>query len=111
MELEQVILHQDNAPLHRAQSTLLRADLLGFERLEHSPQLPRLITNGLWHFLTTSERAEMCPTRKQQRTRVTHAGSCSEVLQTVVSTVYDQQIHRHKRFVDAEEEYFVKLVL
>ena len=42
VELDQVILHQDNAPPHRAQLTSLEIDLLGFERLEHSPYSPDL---------------------------------------------------------------------
>ena len=40
MELD--ILQQDNAPPHRAQSTLLEIYLLGFERLEHRPYSPDL---------------------------------------------------------------------
>ena len=42
IELETIILHQDNAPPHRAASTLMDIDFLGFERLEHSPYSPYL---------------------------------------------------------------------
>jgi hypothetical protein len=33
--LDQVILHQDNAPAHTSQRTQLELDLLGFECLKH----------------------------------------------------------------------------
>ena len=42
MDLDRVILHQDNAPGHRAQSTQLEISLLGFETLEHPPYSPDL---------------------------------------------------------------------
>ena len=35
--LDQVILHQDNAPAHTSQATQLELDLLGFESLKHPP--------------------------------------------------------------------------
>ena len=39
---EDIIFHQDNAPAHRAASTELELDVLGFERLIHPPYLPDL---------------------------------------------------------------------
>lgn len=42
MDLDRVILHQDNAPGHCAQSTQLEISLLGFETLEHLPYSPDL---------------------------------------------------------------------
>ena len=42
IELETIILHHHNAPPHRAVSTLMDIDFLGFERLEHSPYSPDL---------------------------------------------------------------------
>ena len=35
--LDQEILHQDNAPAHTSQATQLELDLLGFESLKHPP--------------------------------------------------------------------------
>jgi hypothetical protein len=40
--LDQVILHQDNAPAHTSQKTQLELDLLGFECLKHPPYSPDL---------------------------------------------------------------------
>ena len=40
--LDQVILHQDNAPAHTSQTTQLELDLLGFECLKHPPYSPDL---------------------------------------------------------------------
>ncbi len=42
LDLERVILHQDNAPGHRAGSTQLEISLLGFDVLEHPPYSPDL---------------------------------------------------------------------
>ena len=42
LDPEQVIFHQDNAPGHRADSTLLEINLLGFEILRHPPYSPDL---------------------------------------------------------------------
>ena len=38
--LDQVILHQDNAPAHTPQTTQLELDLLGFECLKNPPYSP-----------------------------------------------------------------------
>ena len=35
--IENVILHQDNAPCHTIRNTLLRNDVLGFKRAIHQP--------------------------------------------------------------------------
>ena len=40
--LDQVILHQNNAPAHTSQTTQLELDLLGFECLKHPPYSPDL---------------------------------------------------------------------
>ena len=42
MSLDKVILHQDNAPSHRAESTQLEIGLIGFDVLEHPPYNPDL---------------------------------------------------------------------
>jgi len=42
LDPERVIFHQDNAPGHRAESTLLEINLLGFETLQHPPYSPDL---------------------------------------------------------------------
>ncbi|XP_060582795.1 uncharacterized protein LOC132739160 [Ruditapes philippinarum] len=36
-DIENLISHQDNAPAHRADKTLLTIDFLGYERLCHPP--------------------------------------------------------------------------
>ncbi|XP_052814036.1 histone-lysine N-methyltransferase SETMAR-like [Mya arenaria] len=41
-EIEDLIFHQDNAPAHRAEDTLLTIDFLGYERLQHPPYSPDL---------------------------------------------------------------------
>lgn len=36
------LLHQDNAPAHRAESTIIDLDLFGFDRVDHAPLSPDL---------------------------------------------------------------------
>jgi histone-lysine N-methyltransferase SETMAR len=40
MEIEKMYFHQDNAPAHRCEETLLTIDFLGFQRLRHAPYSP-----------------------------------------------------------------------
>ena len=40
--IEHYRLHQDNSPSHRAASTLLELDVLGFRRVDHLPYSPYL---------------------------------------------------------------------
>ena len=42
LPLDRVILHQDNAPCHKARTTLIEIDFLGFNLLEHPPYSPDL---------------------------------------------------------------------
>ena len=40
IDMDTVILHQDNAPSHRAEVTQLELDVMGFQQLAHSPYSP-----------------------------------------------------------------------
>ncbi|WAR01740.1 IML1-like protein [Mya arenaria] len=42
MNLDAMLFHQDNAPAHRCQETLLIINFLGFNRLQHAPYSPDL---------------------------------------------------------------------
>lgn len=50
IDLDQIIIHQDNAPGHRAQSMQLEIGLLGFETLEHPPYTPDVAPMDFWVF-------------------------------------------------------------
>ncbi|XP_061195372.1 histone-lysine N-methyltransferase SETMAR-like [Saccostrea echinata] len=41
-QIEEFLLHQDNAPAHRADTCLLELDLLGLDRVIHAPYSPDL---------------------------------------------------------------------
>ena len=51
MSLDRVILHQDNAPGHRAESTQLKINLLESDILEHPPYSPDLAPMDFLVFL------------------------------------------------------------
>ena len=47
--MENLILHQDNAPSHTDERTQLEIDVLGFNRFEHPPYSPDLILHTFLH--------------------------------------------------------------
>ena len=109
IELETIILHQDNAPPHRAASTLMDIDFLGFERLEHSPYSPDLAPMDF----------EIFPRLKKELRGVRHENrhELQQHVQNVVrgfdrqlyGTVFDKWISRHQKCIDAKGQYFEKL--
>ena len=46
--IERYRLHQDNSPPHKAASTLLELDVLGFRRVDHLPYSPYLSAIWFW---------------------------------------------------------------
>ena len=108
LDFDQVILHQDNAPPHRAQSTLLDIDLLGFERLQHSPYSPDLAPMDFDIFprLKKELRGIRHESRRELELHV------QEVVRNfnkqLYRSVYDKWVHRHQRCIDCKGEYFEK---
>jgi len=50
--IENVILHQDNAPCHTTRNTLLEIDVLGFQQAIHQPYSMDLAPLDFLYFLT-----------------------------------------------------------
>ena len=109
MNHDQVILHQDNAPGHRAESTQLEITLLGFEVLKHPPYSPDLAPMDFRVF----------PELKAQLRgiRFDSADDLTKQAQAVVSSfseewyveTYTKWISRHRKCVDLAGDYVEKV--
>ena len=55
-DLENVVLHQDNAPSHTANRTQLEIDLLDFQRVDHPPYSPDLAPLDFAYFPKLKKR-------------------------------------------------------
>lgn len=109
LDIERVILHQDNAPAHRASSTQLEIDLLGFEILNHPPYSPDLAPMD---FLVFPE------VKKQLRgQRFEDSGDLQHTTQRIVARfdrtwyeeAYRKWIRRHQKCVATGGDYVEKV--
>ena len=109
MDHDQVILHKDNAPEHRAESTQLEITLLGFDILKHPPYSPDLAPMDFRVF----------PELKAQLhgIRFDSADDLTKQAQAVVSSfshewyveTYNKWISRHRKCVDLAGDYVEKV--
>ena len=106
---ERIIFHQDNAPGHRADSTMLEINLLGFELLQHPPYSPDLAPLDFRVFpeIKAALRGE----------RFEDARELSIFTQNVVSSfssdwfrdTYDKWLQRHKKCIQFHGDYIEKV--
>jgi len=109
MDHDRIILHQDNAPAHRAESTQLEISLLGFEILEHPPYSPDLAPMDFRVF----------PELKSQLRgkRFDSADDLVQHTQAIVSSftdswyveTYNKWISRHRKCVEIAGDYVEKV--
>ena len=69
--LENVVLHQDNAPSHTANRTQLEIDLLDFQRVDHPPYSPDLAPLDFAYF--PKLKKHLRGTRFQDREEIRYA--------------------------------------
>jgi hypothetical protein len=103
LDLDDVILHHDNVPAHRAHDTELEICLLGFSLLPYSPYRAPLDFR-LFPDLKKGLRCQRFETPLELRTRA------SEIVSLFIQTdqfkvSFDQGIHRHKKCVATEGNY------
>ena len=109
MDLERVILHQDNAPGHRALSTQLEISLLGFEVLQHAPYSPDLAPMDFKVFpeIKASLRGIRFESA-QELTRETQR-SVASFSQEWYSDTYAKWVRRHQKCVAIAGDYVEKV--
>jgi len=109
INLETVLLHQDNAPSHRAASTQLEIDLLDFKTVDHAPYSPDIAPMDFRVF----------PVLKRELKGKQYAdfSELSRAAQTIIGRfdrqwyvdTYKQWVERHQKCIDCRGEYFEKL--
>ena len=106
--LENVVLHQDNAPSHTAKSTQLEIDLLDFQRVDHPPYSPDLAPLDFAYFpkLKKHLRGKQYQDREEIRYAIR---SFNKTLNTVwFKEVYEKWVKRHQKCISHAGEYFEK---
>lgn len=109
MPLENVILHQDNAPSHTARSTMLEIGLLGFELLPHPPYSPDLAPMDFRLF--PELKAQLRGTRFETVQELNAASQriISSFSQQWFVDTYDKWIRRHEKCVRVNGDYIEKV--
>lgn len=106
--LENVVLHQDNAPSHTAVHTQLEIDVLGFQRVEHPPYSPDLAPLDFAYFpkLKSHLRGNHFQDRDEIRFAIRNfnRGIDSQWYRGV----YDKWVKRHQKCITCAGEYFEK---
>ena len=106
--LEDFILHQDNAPPHTAQTTTLEIGVLGFKTISHPPYSPDLAPMDFAIFPTVKKQLKGMRFRSLQELRSATSRIVAQYGQQWYEDVFGQWIHRHRRCVECEGQYFEK---
>lgn len=107
-DLENLLLHHDNAPAHTAQETQLTLDVMGLERLPHPPYSPDLAPCdfALFPQLKSHLRGIHFDGLKEIRRE------CNTVLSRFspewFRDTFMQWVGRHERCIQAKGAYFEK---
>ena len=109
LDLCDVVFHQDNAPAHRAASTMLDISLLGFEVLEHLPYSPDLAPMD---FRVFPEMKAFLRGRKfdsvQELRRATRDAIRSFSPDWYIAT-FNMWVYRHQKCVSISGDYVEKV--
>ena len=106
--LENVVLHQDNAPSHTAKSTQLEIDLLDFQHVDNPPYSPDLAPLDFAY--SPKLKKHLRGKRYQDREEIRYAiRSFNKTLNTVwFKEVYEKWVKRHRKCISHAGEYFEK---
>jgi histone-lysine N-methyltransferase SETMAR len=109
LDLERVILHQDNAPGHRAGSTQLEISLLGFDVLEHPPYSPDLAPMDFRVF--PELKASLRGIRFDSATELTKHSQMivSSFSEDWYKETFSKWVDRHKKCVEIAGDYVEKV--
>lgn len=107
-EIENLIFHQDNAPAHRSEDTLMTIDFLGYERLRHAPYSPDLAPMDFAIFprLKSELRGQSFDTADEIRFAVRSA--MRKIPKEWYRSVFYKWVDRHEKCVQYKGQYFEK---
>ena len=105
-----MLFHQNNAPPHKANETLMVIDYnVGFERIEHSPYSPDLAPMDFAVFprMKGELRGKRFDNVYEIQTEVrSFLKKCTE---DWYSEIYSAWIERHRKCIACDGEYFEKM--
>ena len=107
-QLENVLFHQDNTPVHTAATTQLEIGLLGFDQITHPPYSPDLSPMDFAVFpqvkaeLRGIKFTEFC---ELKRATLNAVRRLDEVW---CRNVYNKWIQRHRKCIELDSVYFEK---
>lgn len=106
--IENVILHQDNAPSHTAEETQLEIDVLGFQRVEHPPYSPDLAPLDFSYF--PALKSHLRGRRFEDRADIKHAilKFNKDLAPEWYREVFNKWLIRHQKCIHHAGEYFEK---
>lgn len=107
-QLENIILHQDNAPAHTASSTQLEIDVLGFEKLTHSPYSPDLAPMDFAVFPQLKSELRGIRFADFEQLRQMTLNVTRKMDSKWCSNVYDKWVERHMKCIQFNGVYFEK---
>ena len=108
LELERVILHQDNAPAHRAKLTTLEIDVLGFQTIEHAPYSPDLAPMDFRVFPTVKSALKGRKFGSFDELSYAAQHVVSQFEEQWYKDTFQQWIQRCQRCIDCSGDYFEK---
>jgi histone-lysine N-methyltransferase SETMAR len=106
--LDQVLLHQDNAPSHNAASTRLEISLLDFQILEHAPYSPDMAPMDFRVFPTVKSALKGRKFDSFQELSFATQKVVADFDQEWYRAVFDQWIYRHHRCIELGGDYVEK---
>jgi histone-lysine N-methyltransferase SETMAR len=107
--LDQVILHQDNAPAHTSHTTQLKLDLLGFECLKHPPYRPDLapMDFAVFPYIKSFFRGQRFDDLPELRQEVMNIILNMKMVQ--FEKIFDDWLKRCKKCVELNGDYSRKV--
>ena len=107
-EIENLIYHQDNAPAHRSEDTLMTIDFLGYERLQQPPYSPDLAPMDFAVFprLKAELRGRRFDCEEELKYAVRSAVRGFE--KEWYMSVYHSWVKRHEKCIQCNGNYFEK---
>jgi histone-lysine N-methyltransferase SETMAR len=107
-DIENLIFHQDNAPAHRADETLLTIDFLGYERLRHPPYSPDLAPLDFCVFPRL--KADLRGRRFDTEDKIKYAvrSAIRSYTPEWYVDIYRKWVQWHRKCIEHNEDYFEK---
>ncbi len=109
VDIETMIYHQDNAPPHKANDTLMTIDFLGFQRLEHSPYSPDLAPMDFAVFPRLKAELRGHHFQDSHELRIAVRRAISHFEADWYQQIYLKWVDRHEKCIRANGDYFEKL--